>query len=271
MNAIDLVSQYRVIEVVGDDAQTFLHDQLTCDLASLEAGQGSFGACLNAKGKVLASGCVVPLQDTWCLLVHPTVTDALVSHLTRYVLRADVAFKLDTPWRVRGQQAARSAREAPLDMADLAPVGANLWALSDTRQIGLATSASGADATAWRLADIGQGLVNVSAGISDRFIPQMLGLDVIGAVSFSKGCYPGQEIVARARNLGRVKRGLAHVTALDPLVVGQQVSDAAEQRAGEIIQVEVDGGQHHALAVISREAQALKVADRPLQVMTRFF
>ncbi|MEM9531122.1 MAG: hypothetical protein AAGA23_09385 [Pseudomonadota bacterium] len=255
MPLVNLVSRYRSLSVTGDDATHFLHAQLTCDLAGLAPGEGCYGALLNPKGKVQAAGYVLPIDGGHQFLIHPEVAEATEQHLARYVLRAKVVLNLeDLPiaGEVPGDDAAGG--EVSTGGYDHLPAdGAQAFHLPDGRVLQPGETGN-ADANAWWTRDVLAGLVHVDAGIRDRFIPQMLGLDSLGAVSFSKGCYPGQEIVARARHLGRVKRGLAWLEGDLAFSEGQTLTGENDERLGEVIQTISAGPRHLALAVVQRDA-----------------
>ncbi len=264
MELVSLVSQYRVITVAGADAQSFLQAQLTCDLNALPADTGCTGGLLNPKGKVLAFGYLLPQPGHWLMLIHPEVAEQTMTHLSRYIIRAKVELGASALMAVGLHgQASSSTEENGGGFGQLSGSSQNLFRLPDGRQIGVSsTTAENADIALWRQLDLRAGLVTVDQRVHDRFIPQMLGLDVVGAVSFSKGCYPGQEIVARARHLGKVKRGLALVESASALQVGQELSDPDGKKAGEIIDALATGGGWLAHAVVNREVTQIRGIQR---------
>ncbi|MEM1091095.1 MAG: hypothetical protein AAF736_16025 [Pseudomonadota bacterium] len=265
MELVSLLSEYRVIVVAGADAKDFLQAQLTCDLNSLSPDEGCFGALLNPKGKVQAAGYLLPHEGNWLMLVHPEVAEPTVTHLSRYILRAKVELGESGLFAV-GLGAAKprdgDAAEPAGGFDRLSGSSENFFNLPDGRQIGVsAEPAENSDVAAWRQADFQAGVVSVDGALHDRFIPAMLGLDTMGGVSFRKGCYPGQEIVARARHLGRVKRTLALLQSTERLTVGQELSSSDGARAGEVIDVLQTAAGWLAQAVINRDLEALSGVD----------
>ncbi|MFK7955500.1 MAG: folate-binding protein YgfZ [Lysobacterales bacterium] len=264
MDLVSLVSEYRVLAVAGSDATAFLQAQFTCDLNALDEESACAGALLNPKGKVLAMGYLLPQPGHWLLLVHPSVAEQTATHLSRYILRAKVEID-SSPWSAVGVMPETDSAEdhANDNFSRLPARSANLFLLPDGRQVGVSkTEADTRHLAVWRQWDLRAGMVSVDNAIQERFIPQMLGLDVLGAVSFSKGCYPGQEIVARARHLGRVKRGLALLESRGELSAGMELSDQGDVRCGEVINVLQTGAGWLALAVVNRDVSALTSIDR---------
>ena len=176
------------LTLTGPDAASFLQGYLTCDTQALEEGVGTPMAYCNIKGRVLANGWASGGPDRVALIVHATVADALRAHLSRYL-----AF-------------ARSKLEpAPSSLVIVAEADDAGLELLPFRWRAAPPPNDAAAADLDRLC-IEAGLALVSAPVSERFLPQMLGLTDIGAVSFDKGCYLGQEVVARAQYRGEVKR-----------------------------------------------------------------
>ncbi len=264
MDLVSLVSEYRVLVVAGSDAKAFLQAQFTCDLNALAEDSACAGALLDAKGKVLAMGYLMPQSDHWLLLVHPTVAEQIVTHLSRYILRSSVEIG-PSEWSAVGVIPEADSKTAGNngDFSQLPAHSANVFLLPDGRQIGVSkTDADRSHLAVWRQWDLRAGMVCVDSAIQQRFIPQMLGLDVLGAVSFSKGCYPGQEIVARARHLGRVKRGLALLESRGQLMPGMELLNENALRCGEVINVLQTGAGWLALAVVNRDVVQLASVDR---------
>lgn len=249
-----------VISLTGPDATSFLHSQLTQDITALDADRAALAGYCTARGRLLATMIVVrqgPEQDDgWLLMTKADCALAFAQRLRMFVLRAkvDVTIQENTPIGVRTLPDA-----APNDGATaLTPDGAPLvlpenaapYAL--TRQAGLIwintpgpaqarqarwwllnlpgtdIFATDADLQAWQADDIAAGLPWVQAATQEMFIPQTLNMDLINGVSFTKGCYPGQEVVARSHYRGTIKRRMAYV----------QGAAAGSQSAQELVGVD---------------------------------
>ena len=168
------------VRVDGDDAGGFLQSQLSADIAALEPGDNTLACYCTPKGKVLGLLLVGRIEHGYLLAGNSDLLPGIIKRLQMFVLRSKVRFS-DT-----GSVVVASASGPAFGCSAEADVMA--------------------DAEAWKAGELLEGIVWLNAESTDSYIPQMLGFENIGAVSFQKGCYPGQEIVARARYLGKVKR-----------------------------------------------------------------
>ncbi|MBV8210325.1 MAG: folate-binding protein YgfZ [Burkholderiaceae bacterium] len=240
-----------VLAVLGADAAGFLNSQLTVDVNAIDQVRWQLGAYCSVKGRVAALFEAWREKDGLRLLLPRELIEPLRSRLARFVLRAKVELRdVSAQWTVFGltgpgmeelmQRATLECPEAPWthaaqqDGARLARVppsphtGARLMLLApaetaDRWRSKLATAVA-AGAGVWWWSKIDAGLPDVVAATQERFLPQMLNLDVLGGVHFRKGCYPGQEVVARSQYLGKLKRRMmrGHVAQAS---AGQDVSD----------------------------------------------
>lgn len=234
-----------VVRASGADAETFLHGQLTNDLKSLAPGQLQLQGYCSPKGRLLALMHATLDGDDILLVMPRDISESLLKRLRMFVLRAAVTLTLDEDVQVLGvSDAAGYPETAP---RPLLPLGAGPAALAlvPTQQLGEACAAL-ADAydrgssEHWAAARLLAGEPQIHPGSADKFVPQMVNLDLLGGLSFNKGCYPGQEIVARTRYLGKVKRRLqlyqcsaqASAEAGSPIYV-----EGREQAAGELVEL----------------------------------
>ena len=227
----------------GADSAAFLQGQVSSDVAALAQGQSQRSSYNSPKGRMLANLRLWHDPDgasrnVYGMLLAADLADALAKRLAMFVLRAKVTIANATGAHallgIAGQQAKQAvaaafhavpAADAVMTVADGT---ARLLGLPDGRYVlvamaeaervlrgDLGARAVPGDAELWRWLSIRAGVPLVTAATSDRFVPQMLNWDALGGVSFQKGCYPGQEIVARTRYLGRLKERLYgfHVAA----------------------------------------------------------
>lgn len=208
----------------GADAGKFLQGQSTCDILALQPGLSTLGAICSAKGRVIAVFHAIRHDDIYFLAVNRTLAERLRQHLSRYVLRAkvgisdaaadyalfgiigDIQDKLTvnaTDWLLPFSihPPALSLYATPLDRADEAVRQFEWLALKPS------------DETLWRREILRHGLPDIEAATSEAFIPQMLNFDLLNGISFTKGCYTGQEIVARTHYLGQSKRRMFRLKA----------------------------------------------------------
>ena len=252
--------RYLVLRVAGRDAAAFLQGQLTQDVARSDAGELCLAALLTPQGRVLAVPWLGRHEESIVLLLPaplaPTVHDAL----KRYVLRAKVALSL---------VALEAPLAAQLNLAIATRRARTPAATADaTAGTSVAAAAAGArDAEAdrhWTHALIEAGLPEIGVATSGEWIPQMLNLDLLDAISFAKGCYTGQEIVARTQNLGRIKRRMfRYQTPLASPPPPKTALSAGGQKVGEVVLAVATASGSELLAVVNLDARdaALALAD----------
>ena len=257
--------------VAGPDAGSFLHAQFTNDVTSLAIGAVQHNGYCSPKGRMLACFPMAHTAEAEYLLVVPLgISQALVRRLRMFVLRAKVVVTpLDDthacigiagPAGVNGEQpralsVTRREAETVLALPDgrLLAVCAEGGALSFWETV--ARSATPAGSPVWDWLAINAGIPVITAPTQDKFVPQMLNWELVGGVNFQKGCYPGQEIVARMQYLGKLKERLyrAHVHEDSEFPPGTALYGAqfGEQSCGMIVNAApAPGGGSDVLAVI---------------------
>jgi len=263
-----------VIEASGEDALDFLHGQFCGDLKGLAPGRSLLTAWCSPKGRVLATLLVIP-RPTGCLLVLPAETAAgVLKRLSLFVLRARVTLAarddvgaagcagpaapsagLAEPWQV--------AEQNGRTMVALPGVGRfRLLLLGHLQDREDGVCGASLDAGAWALEDVETGLPWVLPAAADEFLPQELGLEALGGLSYRKGCYPGQEVIARVHYRGRLKRHLRRLTAPAPLAPGARLVDAEGRAAGCVVSAAARGdGAWRALAAVEEGAGSLRADE----------
>ncbi len=247
---------YELIQIRGNDARALLQGQLTQDIAELEAALSLPAAWCNAKGRVIALLRLLAMQDSIGLVVPASLVEGVVQKLTLYRLRSDVSIeRADEDWAsVAVSDAATFDR---LDAAGLLPDANSarsghglisvdysaadrfieIFGSSDafnSAGLGLDPTLSDEQRAAMK---IRAGLVDITSENTEKFTPHMLNLDRIGAISFDKGCYTGQEVVARTEHLGQSKRRLMHYRCDAPhIAIGDKLSDD-ERDVGSVVNV----------------------------------
>ena len=215
----------------GADAAAFLQGQLSSDVAALAPGRGQWTSYNSPKGRVLANAWLwrSPGGERFQALVAADLAELVAKRLAMFVLRAKLrvvdATGAHRLFGIGGSDPAAvaasslGAAPAPRHAGGASRAAAELVTLPDGRIVVIASEPAAefvADALAasagppppaarWAAADIAAGVPWITAATSDAFVLQMLNLDALDAVSFQKGCYPGQEVVARTRYLGRLK------------------------------------------------------------------
>ncbi len=279
------------IDVTGADAEAFLKAQLTRNPPTAGAGMAVSAAWLDARGRVRALLRVLPREGGYRLLAERETAAAVLAKLRMFVLRARVDLALDEGLRVAAFIGAGDEWLASRGLAALAGNGAALgaaahgdsplvaaggvqwlrlgpglvYALGNDAELEAAMAGLDCgDAERVRLAEIRLGLPKLGAVLTERFVPQMLNLDLQGAVAFDKGCYPGQEVVARLKYRGEVKRRLRRFAGPLPAAglpaPGGELVDAGGTAVGEIVSAARAEDGMELLAVVQLEAAAAALA-----------
>ncbi len=270
------LSHYGLIGLNGEEAQTFLNAQVTNDLRGLSENTAVFAGYLSAKGRMLANFLVMKRGEDLLVMLPEALRESIQKRLAMFVLRAKVKLRdAGEEWVRLGLNGPEAGRLVSGVLGTDAPAGnmavvhgdqAFALRLGDSR-FDLFVSPTAATGVWQRLSAMARPVgtpawdwIMVTAGVpvvlpqtQDHFVPQMANMEILGGVSFTKGCYPGQEIVARSQYLGKVKRRLflAHVDV--EASPGDELFSAepADQAAGQIANVApAPGGGWDVLAVV---------------------
>lgn len=254
LNGITPLSHLGVIRVEGEDAAKFLHGQLTQDFALLGMDQARLAAFLSAKGRMQASFIGFKRSATEVLLVcSRDLLPATLKRLSMFVLRAKAKltdatgdFALygiagDAINAVAGsaQPAWAKADLGTATVVHLYPANGTpraLWVAPATEP---APAGTALDATLWLWSEVISGVATLTTPVVEAFVPQMLNYESVGGVNFKKGCYPGQEVVARSQFRGTLKRRAYIAHAAAEVAVGAEVFSTSdlEQPCGTVVQV----------------------------------
>lgn len=244
---ITLLDDWQPIICTGPDSQAFLHAQFTCDVVALTPPAWQWAGYCNPKGRLIAFiGILALAPDTYQLWLPAELVSGVAARLRKFVLRAKLS--IDTPAKppqlagIMGSQHTPvqpiAAFTSPAVVYSQLPILRSVIVIDTGTHADIATqlNAELSPSAQWRALDIAAGIPQIYATNSERHLVQALNLDLIGAVSFNKGCYPGQEIVARTHYLGRIQRRMyrARLQTIHPLNPGQNLSVNGEP-AGEII------------------------------------
>lgn len=267
--------QLACIEAGGPDAKSFLHSQFTNDVNHLQPGQAQLSSWCNAKGRMQASFINYPLEQSYRLLMAAELVPPILKRLQMFVLRSQVQLT-DLSGQLghlglAGTAAAPALAAAGLPVPD-APMSTAVQdqvcviRLADGRFIvaapqeilptlwqQLSAHLPAAGLPAWHWLDVQAALPWVTGATREEFVPQMADFEKMGGVSFHKGCYPGQEVVARTQYLGKVKRHLYRLKSPVPLAAGEHLHSPAspDQAAGQVLVCAPDpAGAYVALAVV---------------------
>ena len=236
------LNRFGLLAVTGADARAFLHAQLTNNIETLGADRAVLAGWCTAKGRLLATMLVIPSPDGFLLQLAKDLAPAVAKRLSMYVLRSKVKITDESEaWAQYGVWQAVPRVTWDGDTVSI-PV-------SNSRSLrlgkGLTHSCSRKEED-WTLEEIRAGRPWISAATQDQFVPQMVNLETIGGVDFQKGCYPGQEIVARAQYRGEVKRRMVRVQA----PAGAELKPGQDFNGGVVVDSARSENGSEALAVM---------------------
>jgi folate-binding protein YgfZ len=266
------LSDWGVILAQGPEAAVFLNSQLTQDMLHLGDGQATLAGYCSPKGRLLATFVVWRASaDEIALACSADLLTATLKRLSMYLLRAKCKLSdASTTWPLHGLAGPAAdallcgavpgadwscARHGATRLIRLPAVDGwsrYLWAGAETPLL------PPMEANVWRWLEVHSGLPRVTAATVDQFVPQMLNLELLGAVSFKKGCYPGQEVVARSQYRGTLKRRTYLVGSDAALSAGIEVFHSADpgQPAGMVVlAASLPEGRHAALVELKMAAR----------------
>ena len=269
------LTHWGLIRAQGADAASFLHGQLTHDFSQLGLSQARLAGYCSAKGRLLASFVAWKVADDELLLAcHASVLAATLKRLSMFVLRAKCRLSDASSdlllLGVAGPAADALAGDAPVwgktevngaGVVRLPPAAGQsriLWAGS-----GAAPAPPELDLDAWRWLEVQSGVPVIEAPTVEQFVPQMLNFELIGGVNFQKGCYPGQEVVARSQYRGTTKRRMFLFDIEAPAAAGQEVFHSADtgQPAGMVVNAAPRPGQTGSSALVEIKLAALELGS----------
>jgi hypothetical protein len=269
--------QFGLLRFAGPDNMSFLQGQLSNDTNRLTAGAPLLAAYSTPQGRVVAVLHLLPHSSGVMAILPREIVLPTVERLRKYVLRAKVRIEdVSDQFAVFGRNGVDASRADGLPAPDAArayverdgigvarlgsdrqPLPSNRYWVIGTPQDLKAHGAVGQPKEeppvehAWRLADIRDGLPQIYAATREMFVAQMLNLDLIDGISFTKGCFTGQEIIARTQHLGRIKRRLHRLRLpAGSWAVGQAVH-LADGRSGRLTELATTGPAFEALAVLT--------------------
>lgn len=260
-----------IIAVGGEDAATFLQAQLSNDVLDLEAGRSRLAAWCDAKGRVQAMVRVLHSDDEFLLLLPQTLVPTVLQRLRLFVLRARVTLRdpgddliayglIDEPAEGTRADPGEVATDGQRQYLDLPGPTSRRIAIGSPQALADTTPA-GDDA--WRRAGILAGEPQIYPETQGLFVPQMLNLHWLDGIDFHKGCYPGQEVVARLQYRGKLTRRLfrAYLPADRTPPPATTVVDQAGETRGQVVDAAPGPEGQDLLAVLRIDA-----ADKPLYV-----
>jgi folate-binding protein YgfZ len=248
------LDRFAVIAVTGSDARVFLQGQLSFDLDRLTPQRMELASCSSAQGRVQAVLWLIERSDAIVLIVPSSTAETILTRLRKYVLRAKA--KLEVSERLAVFAASGISLDQPAQShIEIDGRSYVRWPGAATRVLCVAPADSGTPdsevSARWHRDDIAAGLPQVYPQTHEAFVAQMLNLDVLGGISFEKGCYTGQEIIARTHFRGAIKRRMFRFRAAgSPPEPGTRIV-AGDQHAGDVVDAASTSEGCELLAVVS--------------------
>lgn len=290
------LSHYTLIRVTGDDTIGFLQGQLSNDIKHVSENHSQMSVYCSPKGRALALIRIFKTRDDYFLSLPSEIADETIGRLKMFVMRSDVKMEDVTDEYFHFGLCGESASTALVNALDASSTPSNTDDSIVTNDISVQKLAGEVDRfelfglitnaqplwdklkqesqpvgeSAWNFQRINAGIPEILTATSEGFVPQMLNLQLINAVNFQKGCYPGQEIVARTKYLGKLKKRLylVDIDTADSVELNSDIYENGDnqQSVGKVILIEAtDSTTSRALAVLRIAAldnQPLTIFDK---------
>ncbi|WP_119394015.1 CAF17-like 4Fe-4S cluster assembly/insertion protein YgfZ [Salinibius halmophilus] len=252
---IDRQPNCRTLQLTGDGVEALLHGQTTCEVRNLSESQGVIGALCNPKGRMISQFLIHKQGDTWFLTMHESLYDITLARLKKYGVfykvdfgefesgHSDIYFaQLDNIALPPGQQWQMASLNGQAAM-QIDQAG-KLWRVFGAIELaGEETNLTGA----WLEA----GIALLTLEETETLLPQALGMADIAGIDFKKGCYTGQEIVARVHYKGKVKHQLARFSAEQPVLENADIVDDLGKQIGKVFRSATLQSKHWVLGLIA--------------------
>ena len=271
-----------IVEIKGGDSAEFLQGQMTQDIYSIKDSEATLTSVLNPQGRIISTAFVFKWGESFILMVSNEVLDKLISWLSRFILRSEVeitkledsifglnqenAKKLCNILNVETNDISFESDESCLKTIEADDERAFLIGKSENLLDDL--SISTLTTKDWKMSDINAGIPIIYGENIEKFIPQMVNLDLINGISFSKGCYTGQEIVARVQHKGKVKQRMFRITgkASNKKINSGSAIFFADTKVGTVIESLEDNGHINALGVINNDASKKELSVEGMKI-----
>lgn len=284
---ISPLSDFTILAVSGEDRHDFLHGQFINDLNLINNPSAQLSAWCNPKGQVISNFIIINTGISYLLIFKKELKDTIQKRLSMFVLRSDVKIEDITDSSplvglANINDLSVLTEKMPTKAGEIiATEGLIIVSHPDNSGRYLITGTLDAlikklsklkiklcDDSAWNILDIQSGLPWISKATQEQFLPQMLNMDALKGLSYQKGCYPGQEVVARLHYRGEVKKRVQIIKSSHELYIGEDVT-SSENKVGTIINsVNKSNSEYFGLAIINLDAlnDSLKVKNNEIEL-----
>ena len=253
------LSHLSILSFSGSDVRDFLQGQMTQDINSISNQSYKMTSILNPKGRMIVSGLIKKSEDIFFLIIRKDLSEDILNWLSRYILRSDVIITIED-FNIIGLNNENHKKlindQDNSQQLNIAPIDADkdrYILIINNEVVTEDNSIQSINENDWILADIKRGLAIIEKKNSEKYIPQMINLDLLEGISFSKGCYTGQEVVARVQHRGKIKQRMFYITfeSNSNEIDAQSEVMCDDKKVGSIVISKKSDNYFHALAVIN--------------------
>ena len=253
------LSHLSTLSFSGSDAKEFLQGQMTQDINTISDQSYKMTSILNPKGRIIVTGLIKEFKGKIFFIISKDLSEDCVQWLSRYILRSDVKISIEKNYifgldnENQKQLLKYDENQQQLNISPISMDHSRYILLADDEVSLKDKSIESINESEWILSDIKRGLPILSKESSEKYIPQMINLDLLEGISFSKGCYTGQEVVARVQHRGKIKQRMFYITieSNSNEINAQSEVMCKNKKVGSIVMSKNSDNYFHALAVIN--------------------
>jgi len=253
------LSHLSTLSFSGSDAKEFLQGQMTQDINSISDQSYKMTSILNPKGRIIVTGLIKEFKGNIFFIISKDLSEDCVQWLSRYILRSDVKISIEKNYifglnnENQKQLFKYDENQQQLNISQISMDHSRYILLADDEVSLKDKSIESINESEWILSDIKRGLPILSKESSEKYIPQMINLDLLEGISFSKGCYTGQEVVARVQHRGKIKQRMFHITTESNKCEIEHQSEIMHEnsKVGSLVNSIMNKDILHSLAVIN--------------------
>lgn len=253
------LSHLSTLSFSGSDAKDFLQGQMTQDINSISDQSYKMTSILNPKGRIIVTGLIKEFNGNIFFIISKDLSEDCVQWLSRYILRSDVKISIEKNYifglnnENQKQLFKYDGNQQQLNISPISMDHSRCILLADDEVSLKDKSIESINESEWILSDIKRGLPILSKESSEKYIPQMINLDLLEGISFSKGCYTGQEVVARVQHRGKIKQRMFHITTESNKSEIEHQSEIMHEnsKVGSLVNSIMNKNILHSLAVIN--------------------
>ena len=253
------LSHLSTLSFSGSDAKEFLQGQMTQDINTISDQSYKMTSILNPKGRIIVTGLIKEFKGNIFFIISKDLSEDCVQWLSRYILRSDVKISIEKNYifglnnENQKQLFKYDENQQQLNVSPISMDHSRCILLADDEVSLKDKSIESINESEWILSDIKRGLPILSKESSEKYIPQMINLDLLEGISFSKGCYTGQEVVARVQHRGKIKQRMFHITTESNKCEIEHQSEIMHEnsKVGSLVNSIMNKNILHSLAVIN--------------------